>query len=85
VASIVSKFEEPGADKPLEQQSPSEKERSEARTEEVVELVAKMNECGAPPKDIMGEMPPGKSQLLFFSDSVVVKGDERLMKVCVNE
>ncbi|GAA5831705.1 hypothetical protein JCM3766R1_004984 [Sporobolomyces carnicolor] len=59
VVSIVSKFEEPGADKPLEKQSEQEKERSSERTEEVVELVAKMNECGAPPKEIMGEMPPG--------------------------
>ncbi|GAA5935697.1 peroxisomal biogenesis factor 19 [Sporobolomyces koalae] len=59
VVSIVSKFEEPGADKPVDQQSPAEKERSEERTEQVVELVAKMNECGAPPKEIMGDMPPG--------------------------
>ncbi|GAA5996124.1 hypothetical protein JCM5350_000495 [Sporobolomyces pararoseus] len=59
VVSIVSKFEEPGADKPLEQQSELEKTRSAERTEEVIELVAKMNECGAPPKEIMGEMPPG--------------------------
>jgi len=53
----------------LEQQSPSEKERSEARTEEVVELVAKMNECGAPPKDIMGEMPPGE----FTSERSIIE------------
>ncbi|GAA6005829.1 hypothetical protein JCM11491_004025 [Sporobolomyces phaffii] len=59
VVSIVSKFEEPGADKPLDDQTDAEKERSTERTEEVVDLVAKMNECGAPPKEIMGEMPPG--------------------------
>ncbi|GAA5898104.1 uncharacterized protein JCM6883_000924 [Sporobolomyces salmoneus] len=59
VVSIVQKFEEPGADKPLEQQTEQEKALSQERTDEVVELVAKMNEYGAPPKQLMGEMPAG--------------------------
>ncbi|GAA6063429.1 hypothetical protein JCM10212_002615 [Sporobolomyces blumeae] len=59
VSSIVTLFEEPGADKPVEDMTAQEKDRNDDRTEEVVELVAKMNECGAPPKEIMGEMPPG--------------------------
>ncbi|GAA5833993.1 hypothetical protein JCM11251_003585 [Rhodosporidiobolus azoricus] len=59
VQSIVAKFEEPGADKPVGKGTKEEEERREKRTEEVVDLVAKMNECGAPPSEIMGEMPPG--------------------------
>lgn len=30
------------------------------RNKEVVALVAKMNECGAPPTEIMGAMPAGQ-------------------------
>ncbi|BGP14378.1 Peroxisome chaperone and import receptor [Rhodosporidiobolus nylandii] len=58
VRTIVGKFDEPGADKkpPL---SPAEEEQHAKRMDEVVELVAKMNECGAPPKELMGDMPPG--------------------------
>lgn len=65
VVSIVQKFEEPGADKPLEQQTEQEKALSQERTDEVVELVAKMNEYGAPPKQLMGEMPAGESFPFF--------------------
>ncbi|GAA5983093.1 hypothetical protein JCM11641_004910 [Rhodosporidiobolus odoratus] len=58
VCAIVEKFEEPGADA-QPPYSPEEEENRSKRTEAVVELVAKMNECGAPPPEIMGEMPPG--------------------------
>lgn len=52
----MAKFEEPGAT--------SEKKGEPsfvARNAAVVELVAKMNECGAPPKELMGDMPAGES------------------------
>ncbi|GAA5976349.1 hypothetical protein JCM10908_005468 [Rhodotorula pacifica] len=60
VCEIVAAFEEPGADvNPATKLAPEEELKRAARTERVVELVAKMNECGAPPTEIMGEMPPG--------------------------
>ncbi|SCZ99104.1 BZ3500_MvSof-1268-A1-R1_Chr3-1g05814 [Microbotryum saponariae] len=59
VSQIVSKFEEPGADKAEDQMTPSEKERNTQRRQEITDLIAQMNDCGAPPKEIMGEMPPG--------------------------
>ncbi|BGP54286.1 hypothetical protein JCM8202_000718 [Rhodotorula sphaerocarpa] len=60
VCEIVAAFEEPGADHDPEAKLSAEEEQKRAeRTERVVELVAKMNECGAPPSEIMGEMPPG--------------------------
>ncbi|GAA5865345.1 hypothetical protein JCM3774_004945 [Rhodotorula dairenensis] len=60
VCEIVAAFEEPGADvDPAAKLSADEEQKRVARTERVVDLVAKMNECGAPPTEIMGEMPPG--------------------------
>ncbi|KDE05984.1 hypothetical protein MVLG_03669 [Microbotryum lychnidis-dioicae p1A1 Lamole] len=59
VSQIVSKFEEPGADKAEDQMTSSEKERNTQRQQEITDLIAQMNDCGAPPKEIMGEMPPG--------------------------
>ncbi|BGP23259.1 Peroxisome chaperone and import receptor [Rhodotorula toruloides] len=58
VRQIVDRFEEPGADK-QPPYTPEEEEQRSARLDAVVDLVAKMNECGAPPNEIMGEMPPG--------------------------
>ncbi|BGP06514.1 Peroxisome chaperone and import receptor [Rhodotorula toruloides] len=58
VRQIVDKFEEPGADK-QPPYTPEEEAQRSARLDAVVDLVAKMNECGAPPNEIMGEMPPG--------------------------
>lgn len=40
--------------------TPTEEQRQKERQGEVAELVAKMNDCGAPPKEIMGELPPGE-------------------------
>ncbi|KWU44270.1 Pex19-domain-containing protein [Rhodotorula sp. JG-1b] len=60
VCEIVAAFEEPGADvDPSAKLAPEEEQKRAQRTERVVDLVAKMNECGAPPTEIMGEMPPG--------------------------
>ncbi|KAM0754616.1 Pex19-domain-containing protein [Meredithblackwellia eburnea MCA 4105] len=62
VRSIVAKFDEPGAEKDdleLDKLTAKEKEDRKRRREEVAELVKQMNDCGAPPSEIMGEMPEG--------------------------
>ncbi|SCV74117.1 BQ2448_6549 [Microbotryum intermedium] len=57
VSQIVSKFEEQGADKAEDQMTAQEKERHSQRQQEITDLIAQMNDGGAPPKEIMGEMP----------------------------
>lgn len=59
MVEVVAKFDEPGADKETSL-TPAEERRQKERQGEVAELVAKMNDCGAPPKEIMGELPPGE-------------------------
>lgn len=56
VEEIVGKFDEEGAEAegPL---SDEQEARKTARGLEIVELVGKMNDQGAPPKEIMGDMP----------------------------
>ncbi|KAK4058315.1 Peroxisome chaperone and import receptor [Microbotryomycetes sp. JL221] len=49
VNEIVAKFEQEGSD--------ADEDAKIERQNEITELVAKMNDCGAPPKEIMGEMP----------------------------
>ncbi|GAA5858548.1 hypothetical protein JCM8547_007355 [Rhodosporidiobolus lusitaniae] len=75
VRTIVTKFEEPGADK-APPYTPEEEEVRSKRMEDVVDLVAKMNECGAPPSEIMGEMPPGME---LGSDGVPKMPDTHLV------
>ncbi|KAK4050097.1 Peroxisome chaperone and import receptor [Microbotryomycetes sp. JL201] len=48
VNDIIAKFEE---------REPTDADGKAERQNEITELVAKMNDCGAPPKEIMGEMP----------------------------
>ena len=64
VAEIVGKFEEPGAESEMKGDPDAQR-----RNKEVVALVAKMNECGAPPKELMGEMPAGQFFALYTLDS----------------
>ncbi|KAI5481644.1 peroxisomal biogenesis factor 19 [Pseudohyphozyma bogoriensis] len=58
VNAIVAKFEEPGADK-TENLTPAEEEKAKVRSQQVADLVKEMNDCGAPPAEIMGSMPEG--------------------------
>ncbi|KAH9824063.1 Pex19 protein family-domain-containing protein [Melampsora americana] len=55
VAAVVKKFEDPAWD--VEEKAGGEK--FAARQQEVVDLLTKMQDCGSPPQELLGEMPPG--------------------------
>lgn len=76
VSAIVAKFEEPGADAPGPYSPAEEEVRKVRGLEVVelvgkvrcpllvpgseTDFWAQMNECGAPPTEIMGDMPEGE-------------------------
>ncbi|KAL8286543.1 hypothetical protein RQP46_004560 [Phenoliferia psychrophenolica] len=59
VDAIVAKFDEPGADVEDANMSEEEQAKQTQRQSEIADLVKEMNDCGAPPAEIMGDMPEG--------------------------
>lgn len=55
VAAVVKKFEDPA----WEADEKAGGEKFAARQQEVVDLLTKMQDCGSPPQELLGEMPPG--------------------------
>ncbi|KAH9441588.1 hypothetical protein Pst134EA_032816 [Puccinia striiformis f. sp. tritici] len=55
IEQVISKFEDPKWD--LEEKSGGE--NFNIRQKEVIDLLTKMQDCGPPPKEILGDMPAG--------------------------
>ncbi|KAA1105908.1 Peroxisome chaperone and import receptor [Puccinia graminis f. sp. tritici] len=70
IEQVIERFEDPSWDS----EEKAGGDRFLSRQKEVIELLTKMQDCGPPPKEILGDMPPGKPPL--SASSVRTKSNE---------